>query len=180
MKYRILDEETLGQMVDFLDTIQIEASKGKFKDDMDKINMCSYLISEIINSSEATDVDTEEDIEDIKKGDGLYVDMPDIQDMDEKDWNTMIEQLDAFFAGWEKATNKKKQRNDIKNKNKPNKRSSQPTNNEEEEEEHVPTNQEKFEQFYLERELKKSFKGAKNLNKMLTDLGLQLPPEELN
>ena len=79
MKYRILDEETLGQMVDFLDTIQIEASKGKFKDDMDKINMCSYLISEIINSSEATDVDTEEDIEDIKKGDGLYVDMPDIQ-----------------------------------------------------------------------------------------------------
>ena len=106
MKYRILDEETLGQMVDFLDTIQIEASKGKFKDDMDKINMCSYLISEIINSSEATDVDTEEDIEDIKKGDGLYVDMPDIQDMDEKDWNTMIEQLDAFFAGWEKATNK--------------------------------------------------------------------------
>ena len=66
MKYRILDEETLGQMVDFLDTIQIEASKGKFKDDMDKINMCSYLISEIINSSEATDVDTEEDIEDIK------------------------------------------------------------------------------------------------------------------
>ena len=47
MKYRLLDEETLGQMIDFLDTIQIEASKGKYKDDMDKINMCSYLISEI-------------------------------------------------------------------------------------------------------------------------------------
>ena len=48
MKYRLLDEETLGQMIDFLDSIQIEASKGKYKDDLDKINMCSYLISEII------------------------------------------------------------------------------------------------------------------------------------
>ena len=34
MKYRLLDEETLGQMIDFLDTIQIEASKGKYKDDI--------------------------------------------------------------------------------------------------------------------------------------------------
>ena len=47
MKYRLLDEETLGQMIDFLDTIQIEASKGKYKDDIEKINMCSYLISVI-------------------------------------------------------------------------------------------------------------------------------------
>ena len=84
MKYRLLDEETLGQMVDFLDAIQIEASKGKYKDDMDKINMCSYLISEIINSNEAMEIDDDEDIEEIKKGDGLYVDMPDIKDMDEK------------------------------------------------------------------------------------------------
>ena len=111
MKYRLLDEETLGQMVDFLDAIQIEASKGKYKDDMDKINMCSYLISEIINANEAMEIDDDsDDIEDIKKGDGLYVDMPDIQDMDEKDWNKMIEQLDAFFAGWEKATGKKKKK----------------------------------------------------------------------
>ena len=63
MKYRLLDEETLGQKIDFLDSIQIEASKGKYKDDMDKINMCSYLISEIINSNEAMEIDDDEDIE---------------------------------------------------------------------------------------------------------------------
>ena len=33
MKYRLLDEETLGQMIEFLDDIQIEAAKGKYKDD---------------------------------------------------------------------------------------------------------------------------------------------------
>ena len=114
MKYRLLDEETLGQMIDFLDTIQIEASKGKYKDDMDKINMCSYLISEIINASEAMDVSEEEDIKDMKKGDGLFVDIPELND---KDWNKMIEQLDAFFAGWEKSTNKKKRNNNKKNIN---------------------------------------------------------------
>ena len=30
MKYRLLDEETLGHMIDFLDNIQIEAAKGKY------------------------------------------------------------------------------------------------------------------------------------------------------
>ncbi len=60
MKYRLLDEETLGQLIDFLDNIQIEAAKGKYKDDMDKINMCSYLISEIINANEAMEVDDED------------------------------------------------------------------------------------------------------------------------
>ena len=177
MKYRLLDEETLGQMIDFLDTIQIEAAKGKYKDDMDKINMCSYLISEIINSNEAMEIDDDsDDIEDIKKGDGLYVDMPDIQDMDEKDWNKMIEQLDAFFAGWEKATRKKKKR-DI-NKNKRKRKFTEDTPKDEEE--YIPTVHDKFEQYYLEREMRRAVKEAKTMDEMLYNLGLELPPEDLN
>ena len=175
MKYRLLDEETLGQMIDFLDTIQIEASKGKYKDDMDKINMCSYLISEIINASEAMDVSEEEDIKDMKKGDGLFVDIPELND---KDWNKMIEQLDAFFAGWEKSTNKKKRNDNKKNMNK--KRQDEVEEIDDSEEEYIPTKHDKFEQYYLERELKNASKGAKTMNKMLYDLGLELPPEELN
>ena len=178
MKYRLLDEETLGQMVDFLDAIQIEASKGKYKDDMDKINMCSYLISEIINANEAMEIDDDsDDIEDIKKGDGLYVDMPDIQDMDEKDWNKMIEQLDAFFAGWEKATRKKKKRDINKNKRK---RKFTEDTPKDDEEEYIPTVHDKFEQYYLEREMRRAVKEAKTMDEMLYNLGLELPPDELN
>ena len=175
MKYRLLDEETLGQMIDFLDTIQIEASKGKYKDDMDKINMCSYLISEIINASEAMDVSEEEDIKDMKKGDGLFVDIPELND---KDWNKMIEQLDAFFAGWEKSTNKKKRNNNKKNINQ--KKRDELEEIDDNEEEYTPTKHDKFEQYYLERELRNASREAKTMNEMLYDLGLELPPEELN
>ena len=178
MKYRLLDEETLSQMIDFLDTIQIEASKGKSKDDMDKINMCSYLISEIINANEAMEVDDEDDIEnikDMKKGDGLLVDIPELND---KDWNKMIEQLDAFFAGWEKSTNKKKRNNNKKNTNK--KKREEVEEIDDTEEEYIPTKYDKFEQYYLERELKNASKEAKSMNEILQDLGLELPPEELN
>ena len=175
MKYRLLDEETLSHMIEFLDNIQIEAAKGKYKDDMDKINMCSYLISEIINANEATEIDDDEDIEDIKEGGGLLIDMPDIQDMGKRDWNKMIEQLDAFFAGWERATNKKKKRDDKKQKRRSSKGQEKII-----EEEYIPTKQDKFEQYYLERELKKATKEAKTMNEMLHDLGLELPPKDLN
>ena len=176
MKYRLLDEETLGQMIDFLDSIQIEASKGKYKDDMDKINMCSYLISEIINSNEAMEIDDEEeDIKNMKKGDGLYVDIPELND---KDWNKMIEQLDAFFAGWERSTNKKKRNNNKKNMNK--KRRDEVEEIDDSEEEYIPTKHDKFEQYYLEREMRRAIQEAKTMDEMLYDLGLDLPPEELN
>ena len=176
MKYRLLDEETLGQMIDFLDNIQIEAAKGKYKDDIDKINMCSYLISEIINANEAMEIDdAEEDIKDMKKGDGLYVDIPELND---KDWNKMIEQLDAFFAGWEKSTNKKKRNNNKKNMNK--KRRDEVEEIDDSEEEYIPTKHDKFEQYYLEREMRRAIQEAKTMDEMLYDLGLDLPPEELN
>ena len=44
MKYRILDEETLEQLIDFLDTIQMEASKGKYKDDIDILNITPGIV----------------------------------------------------------------------------------------------------------------------------------------
>ena len=174
MKYRLLDEETLGQMIDFLDTIQMEAAKGKYKDDLDKINMCSYLISEIINANEAMEIDDEDDIEDIKdlkKGDGIFVDIP---ELDDKDWNKMIEQLDAFFAGWDKSNNNKKRRDQSKRKS-----NNEPVESDKSDK-YIPTVYDKFEQYYLERELKRVSKEAKTMNLILKDLGLELPPEELN
>jgi hypothetical protein len=177
MKYRLLDEETLGQMIDFLDNIQIEAAKGKYKDDIDKINMCSYLISEIINANEAMEIDdSDEDIEDITKGDGLYIDTPGLENLDDRDWKKMMEQLDAFFAGWEKA-NKRKLKKDKRNKNK---KSTNIVNKKDEEEEYIPTAYDKFEQYYLEREMRKAIKESKTMDEMLYNLGLDLPPEELN
>ena len=48
------------------------------------------------------------------------------------------------------------------------------------EEEYIPTKYDKFEQYYLEREMKRAIEEAKTMDEMLYDLGLELPPEELN
>ena len=48
------------------------------------------------------------------------------------------------------------------------------------EEEYIPTIHDKFEQYYLEREMRRAIKEAKTMDEMLYDLGLDLPPEELN
>ena len=163
MKYRLIDEETLGQMIDFLDTIQIEASKGKYKDDMDKINMCSYFISEIINSDEAFDVDEDEEIDNLKSNDDIVVGMP---EMNEKDWNKMLEQLDSFFEGWQKAYKKK-------NKKRNKKRDHQPEDLVDDEINKMAP-KEKFELYYAKRRSEKQLKESKSLNKMLKDLGIEL------
>ena len=48
------------------------------------------------------------------------------------------------------------------------------------EEEYKPTIYDKFEQYYLEREMKRAIKESKTIDEMLYNLGLELPPEELN
>ena len=48
------------------------------------------------------------------------------------------------------------------------------------EEEYIPTKHDKFEQYYLEREMRRAIREAKTMDEMLYDLGLDLPPEELN
>lgn len=176
MKYRLLDEETLGHMVDFLDTIQLEAAKGEHEKDLDKINMCSYLISEIINANEATEID---DSEDIKPGEGLYIDMPDMDNLDKTDWSEMINQLDAFFEGWERA-NKKKENLDNKKKKKKSKDVGAKEVKSEDEDDYIPTKHDEFEQYYLEREYKKAILESETMDEMLHQLGIELPPEELN
>ena len=177
MKYRLLDEETLGHMVDFLDTIQLEAAKGNHEKDLDKINMCSYLISEIINANEASEI---EDPGDVQPGDGLYIDMPDMDNLDKTDWSRMIEQLDAFFEGWERA-NKRKEKSDDTKKNKNKLKKTKDTKSSDvEEEEYIPTKADEFEQYYSEREYKKALSESKTMDEMLHNLGIKLPPEELN
>ena len=46
--------------------------------------------------------------------------------------------------------------------------------------EYIPTVHDKFEQYYLEREMKRVIKEAKTIDEMLYNLGLELPPEKLN
>ena len=72
---------------------------------------------------------------------------------------------------------KRKQKSDKKRKNVNRKTSKDEI---EEEENYKPTLHDEFEQYYLEREMKRAIKEAKTMDEMLYNLGLELPPEELN
>ena len=44
MKYKIIPDDIVKNMIEFLDEIQFEAAKGDTPDDLQRINFCNYLI----------------------------------------------------------------------------------------------------------------------------------------
>ena len=50
MKYKIISADTIKNLIDFLDEIQFDAAGSKEKDDLHKVNFCSWAIQELLNS----------------------------------------------------------------------------------------------------------------------------------
>ena len=50
MKYKIIDAETIKNLIEFLDEIQFDAAASKEKDDLHKVNFCGWAIQELLNS----------------------------------------------------------------------------------------------------------------------------------
>jgi len=48
MKYKIIPDDIVKNMIEFLDEIQFEAAAGNKPDDLHRINFCNYIISELI------------------------------------------------------------------------------------------------------------------------------------
>ena len=49
MKYKIIPEDVIKNLIDFLDEIQFDAASLNDKESMHKINFCNWAISELIN-----------------------------------------------------------------------------------------------------------------------------------
>ena len=50
VKYKIISEEVLNNLIEFLDDVQFEAAASEDKDSVQKVNVCNWLISELLNS----------------------------------------------------------------------------------------------------------------------------------
>ena len=50
MKYKIITEELMKNLIEFLDEIQFDAAKEGDTDSMHKVNFCSWAIEELMNS----------------------------------------------------------------------------------------------------------------------------------
>jgi len=117
-KYILITKDLHNSLIEFLDEIQFDIAGENDKDSMHKVNFISWAIGELTNSFEAYFPK--------KKSREDYVDETfldwNLPEMDEEDYNKLVDQVDGFLKGWEKEykkNSKKKSTKDTKSNSKP-------------------------------------------------------------
>ena len=109
-KYKIISLDLQKNLIDFLDEIQFDAAKEADSDSMHKVNFCSYAIKELLNSYDGYLKDKPKKGPQ-KKSRDQYVEETfmdwNLPEMDDEEYEKLVDQFDAFLRGWEKEYNKK-------------------------------------------------------------------------
>jgi len=118
MKYKVITEELMKNLIEFLDEIQFDAAAENTPEDMQKVNFCNWAIQELLNSYDGY-VRKKGDIGSIRKPkkktrddyvDETFMDW-NLPEMSDEEYKKLVDQFDAFLRGWEKEylkDNKKK------------------------------------------------------------------------
>ena len=61
LKYKIIPDDIVKNMIEFLDEIQFEAAAGNRPDDLQRINFCNWIISELMNGLDGFDFEDPEE-----------------------------------------------------------------------------------------------------------------------
>jgi len=171
MKYKIIPEDVIKSLVEFLDDVQAEAAETKNSpEELERINFCSWAISQLINGTRAYGpIDEERPATEDEKWniiDEYFLDFRLPEDMTKKEIDKMMNQFEGFFKGWDKTYKKTKHTTGKK------KTLRQFRNNLIKDDELTP--QEKFELYYEEYRKEKDKKNKpKDLNSILKQLGLR-------
>jgi len=176
MKYKIIPDDVVKNIIEFLDEIQFEAAAGNKQDDLHRINFINRMISELMDGIDGVDLpresDEDTDIEDRSDIINNYrnkfgMEFP--EDMTEEEWKKLIKQFDSFIEGWDKSY-KKSQYEDVVRQDGLKKFLSELRID------HELTNEEKFELYYDEYSSLKKQKEGKTLNETLKKAGIKKPP----
>jgi len=120
VKYRIIPETLMRDIVEFIDEMQFEASKLESTESHHVINLCNYLISCLINSDSFNDDFGKDDDEEGDEGDfnpeEYGYEIPedaidwessstdyreyDFGDMSEEEYDRMMEDAEKLFKGY--------------------------------------------------------------------------------
>ena len=183
MKYKIIPDDIVKNIIEFLDEIQFEAASSNKQEDLHRINFINWIISELMNGLDGFDTEEEANGDDKKHTgdlmdrfddiDSLHkdfrMDFPD--DMSEEEWKKLIKQFDKFVDGWDTAYKKssfkeKARRLDLKKFLTELKI------------DHELTNKEKFDLYYEEYRSRKKEDESKSLRQTLRSVGLKKPPKK--
>ena len=182
MKYKIIPDDIVKNLIEFLDEIQFEAASSNKQDDLHRINFINWMISELMNGIDGFDLpedndrdaDIEIDLQDrwdtidkYKRDFGM--EFP--EDMSEEEWKKLISQFDKFVEGWDKEYKKsnfreKARRLDLKKFLSELKI------------DHELTNKEKFDLYYEEYRSIKKEEESKSLNQTLRKAGIKKSPSD--
>ena len=187
-KYILITKDLQKNLIEFLDEVQLEAAKLKTNENMHIVNFCSYAIEELLSG---LDTQIKEKKPPQKKSRDQYLDETfmdwNLPEMDDEEYNKLVDQVDGFLRGWEKAYKKKTKEDEdfepVQDKDfKPSLHDVAEHCTLEEIEEMLKddpelTPQERFELYYTEHdriETQKSYKKAeKEMGKMLKGLGIK-------
>jgi len=109
-KYKIISNDVVKNIIEFLDEIQFDAAKTKDdKESMHIINFCSWAIQELINSQNGIikGFDSkDEKPKSSKKSRDQYVDETfmdwNLPEMSDEEYEKLVDQFDNFLRAWEK------------------------------------------------------------------------------
>ena len=121
MKYKIITEELMKNLIEFLDEVQFDAASDNTPEDMHKVNFCNWAIQELLNSYDGiirTKGSKKYPKTPKKKSRDQYVDETfmdwNLPEMTDKEYEKLVDQFDAFLRGWEKEYYKKNPKNKSK------------------------------------------------------------------
>ena len=189
-KYKIITEDLMKNLIEFLDEIQFDAATEGSTEDMHRVNFCNWAINELLNSYDGYIKYTKKNPN--KKSRDQYVDETfmdwNLPEMSDKEYEKLVDQFDAFLRGWEKEYNKKKKK-EGNTKDVIQERPYKPHVDDimeyctlEEIEDFLKddpelTDEERFELYYDERERRKPKEKGLSYNQLLKQSGLKPPPK---
>ena len=107
-KYIIITKDLQKNLIEFLDEIQFDSVGDNDKDKLHKVNFCNWAINELMDSYEAF---FPKDTKPQKKSRDQYLDETfmdwNLPEMDDEEYNKLVDQVDGFLRAWEKSYNKK-------------------------------------------------------------------------
>jgi len=107
-KYIIISKDLQKNLIEFLDEIQFDSVGENDKDKLHKVNFCNWAINELIGSYEAF---FPKETKPQKKSRDQYLDETfmdwNLPEMDDEEYNKLVDQVDGFLRAWEKGYKKK-------------------------------------------------------------------------
>ena len=180
VKYKIIPDDIVKNIIEFLDEIQFEAASGNKPDDLHRINFINWMIGELMNGLDGFDLEDEDEKDRLSTGDlkdrwdeiesfrkDYRMDFP--EDMSEEEWKKLIQQFDSFIDGWDKAYTKSNYKDKAK-------RGGLKKFLTELKIDHELTDKEKFELYYDEYRSLKKQDESKTLKQTLKKAGIKKPP----